>query len=137
MTSETTPLLQEQPHHETTTTVENENENETHSLSRRAIITILLLAVIILTIDLGAFIGAAATTDIFEDIICRQYYSSFNQGPPSFPSSDVSLWSSSSSPYFQRDGAGLDRRKYCKIEPVQSELAVVMGWMDTFSMIPS
>lgn len=64
---------------------------------------------LVLVVDFGFFLAIPAQTKIFEDILYRQYYA---------PSVDISE-------------AG------CKVAPVQSELAHIGGWKDTFDALPS
>lgn len=74
---------------------------------------IALVATIVLISDLAGYAATAPQLQIFEDIICRQYYYSL-QGESN------------------HTGQGVN----CKIEPVQSELALINGWADTFQTIP-
>lgn len=69
---------------------------------------IVAISVILLISQVGNFIAMAPQTAILEGIICREH------APLSSESED-----------------GL-----CKSEPVQTELALVLGWKDTFEMIP-
>jgi hypothetical protein len=70
----------------------------------------------ILLIDLGGFLGAPAQTQIFENIICRHHYAQARHMP-------------------QQAVKDLDEAA-CKIDPVQTELAFVNGWKDTFDVLP-
>lgn len=65
---------------------------------------------LILTLDVVASVPTAPRMVIFEDIICRNHYALSRDG----------------------DGEAMD----CKIEPVQSELAQINGWKETFDTIP-
>ncbi|KAK5011654.1 hypothetical protein LTR28_010137 [Elasticomyces elasticus] len=67
------------------------------------------VSVLILVADIVATAPIAPRMVIFEDIICRNHYAAW------------------------QDSAGLGD---CKIEPVQSELARIAGWKDTFDTIP-
>jgi len=71
---------------------------------------VLQLCALTLVFDFTQYSVYAPLTAVFEDIICNHYYSS---AAPSLS---------------QRD---------CKIFPVQSELALVKGYKDTFNQIPS
>lgn len=70
----------------------------------------------ILLIDLGGFLGAPAQTQIFENIICRHHYAQARHMP-------------------QQAVKDLDEAA-CKIDPVQTELAFINGWKDTFDVLP-
>lgn len=70
------------------------------------------ISVYILAIDLGYYLTAAPQMEIFQNIICRRTYSHIYPGGAD-------------------DDDGL-----CKSEAVQRELAVVNGWMDTFTVLP-
>ncbi len=59
--------------------------------------------------DIAYSVAIAPRIVIFEEVICRQYYAKLQTGAD-----------------------GLD----CKIEPIQSELALINGWKDTLSLIP-
>lgn len=71
---------------------------------------LLVGSVLVLLADFGFFLAIPPQTKIFEDILCNQYYAS------------------QSIPPFEAD---------CKIAPVQSELARINGWKDTFDALPS
>lgn len=66
---------------------------------------------LILILDVVASVPTAPRMVIFEDIICRNHYASLQDGG---------------------GGGAVD----CKIEPVQSELAIINGWKETFDTIP-
>jgi hypothetical protein len=66
---------------------------------------------LILILDVVASVPTVPRMVIFEDIICRNHYASLRDGG---------------------DGGAVD----CKIEPVQSELAIINGWKETFDSIP-
>lgn len=68
-------------------------------------------ALVVLLIDFGGFLSIPAQTEIFQDIICRHYYATYSVVP-------------------EADGD-------CKVAFVQSELAAVNGWKDTFDALPS
>lgn len=67
-------------------------------------------SLLIFLADLGFFLSIPPQTKIFEDILCRQHYAAY----PAQPS-----------------------EQNCKIAPVQSELARINGWKDTFDALPS
>ena len=64
-------------------------------------------SLIVLLVDFGGYLSTPAQIKIFENILCRRYYSS---------SDDESV---------------------CKAAPIQSELAFINGWKDTFAALPS
>jgi len=84
------------------------------SIKRR---TFLITAAAIVIIDLAMWLGIAPQAQIFEDIICRQYYEHASSDP-----AKIVL------PIASYD---------CKVPPVQNELAFVTGWQDTLFSIPS
>ncbi|KZF26174.1 MFS general substrate transporter [Xylona heveae TC161] len=71
---------------------------------------------LILIIDVSNDIQKAPQTEIFEKIICRRFYRDGNHA--------------------LSDSASSLERYDCKIEPVQSEVALINGWLDTFAMLP-
>jgi len=75
---------------------------------------ILPLCVVMLIIDMANYVAIAAQTAILEDIACRKYYSSATHRIHSL---DVET-------------------QNCKIEPVQSEIALIIGWKDAIETIP-
>lgn len=68
-------------------------------------------SLVVLLADFGPYLAIPAQTKLLEDIICQRYYAS--QGLP------------------------LGHENDCKIPHVQSELAVINGWKDTFDALPS
>lgn len=95
-------------------TADSPSLQQPQSNSRHALRVIVLIATISLISDLAGYAAVAPQLDIFEGIICRQYYTMLGDSTASDQ---------------------LDREK-CKIEPVQSELALINGWTDTFQTIP-
>lgn len=80
------------------------------ALRRRVFIALLAMICIL---DLGAVLGASPATQIYEEIICWNHYNDISKNPSKM----------------------LDKvPRDCKIEPVQSELAFLTGWMDTVQM---
>jgi hypothetical protein len=75
-------------------------------------------AILLLTINFGLYLSVAPQIEVFEQAICQRYQSAIN---------DTAL------------GPTIIRVQddICKSEPVQSELAVVLGWKDTFQNLPS
>ncbi|KAJ5676528.1 uncharacterized protein N7477_002161 [Penicillium maclennaniae] len=79
----------------------------------RKLLVFLVCSVLILAVDFGFFMAAAPQTAVFEEIICR------NHGLQPRSSNGTS--------------GGLDP---CKSELVQGELALVLGYKDTFDTLP-
>ncbi|KAK5010867.1 hypothetical protein LTR28_007259 [Elasticomyces elasticus] len=96
---------------QTSTHEAGEDANERYQASRSpsAFSITMAVSVLILITDIVATAPIAPRMVIFEDIICRNHYAAW------------------------RDSAGLGD---CKIEPVQSELARIGGWKETFDTIP-
>jgi hypothetical protein len=82
------------------------------SLTSKKLVVSIICATMLLATDFGFFMAQAPQTAIFEEIICR------NHG----------LWS--------RDAATIDGVDPCKSELVQGELALILGWKDTFDVLP-
>jgi hypothetical protein len=80
-----------------------------HGRSPSALYVTLAVSALILLADVVASVPVAPRMVIFEDIICRNYYAASENG--------------------QEIGN-------CKIGPVQSELALINGWKETFDTIP-
>lgn len=93
--------------------------------TRHALITLIILGTILFVLEAGNYISMAPQRAIFEQIVCDGYYVAFNGGKKR--AADLSVL---------RGGGpdAIDER--CKIEPVQSEVAFVSEWLDTFQMIP-
>ena len=77
---------------------------------------VVLLYLFILVVDFGGILQIAPMTEIFEGIICRDYYA----GPHS-PADNVD------------DGQLLS----CKIPPVQKEIAFLYGIQNLLQILPS
>ncbi|KAL2867573.1 MFS transporter [Aspergillus lucknowensis] len=82
------------------------NRDQARPSTRSAFAVTIAISVLLMLADICNDITLAPRMVIFEDIICRDYYT---------------------------DIAGVTD---CKIEPVQSELARINGWKRTFTMIP-
>ncbi|OQD60699.1 hypothetical protein PENPOL_c021G03643 [Penicillium polonicum] len=80
-----------------------------HNRLPSAFAVTIVTSVLIMIVDIVASVPVAPRMVIFEDIICRNYYAA------------------------AQDSEGLSN---CKIEPIQSELALINGWKDTFETIP-
>lgn len=65
-----------------------------------------------LIVDIAGLITIAPRLAIFEQIICKEHYTQVSGGA---------------------GGTGMGD---CKVEPVQSELALINGWRETFDNIP-
>lgn len=81
---------------------------------------ITLCAIATLILDFGVTVIAAPKVRMFESIICNNYYRSLD---------DSMLHST----MYGRDGISEDQ---CKIPPVQSALANIIGWQVLFDGIP-
>ncbi|KAL3429942.1 major facilitator superfamily domain-containing protein [Aspergillus tetrazonus] len=99
--TETTPLLQNARQSPDST-------GPTRLIHRRSAV-IVLIAVIVFVIDLGASMQSASQVAVYEKIICQRYLSG------------LSLVASPEA---------------CKADPIQSELAAINGWKNTLDMIP-
>ncbi|PYH40629.1 MFS transporter [Aspergillus saccharolyticus JOP 1030-1] len=83
---------------------------------RRSRWILLFVCFIIVTLDFGDYLSIAPQLQIYEDIICHRVHPELFAG-------------------------GLDRltaasNALCKSADVQGELALLVGWKDTFSMLP-
>jgi MFS family permease len=94
-----------------------ETRSNTTSVTRRSIGVLALVCILLLLIDISGFLGLAPQTQIFEDIICQNYYDSIDKQP------------NQSYPPISGD-------ERCKIEPIQSELAMILGYKDTLDQLP-
>ncbi|KAL9112669.1 MAG: hypothetical protein Q9187_007729 [Circinaria calcarea] len=74
--------------------------------------TILALSAVMLILDTSNYISMAPETAILEHIVCGKYYAS------------LGIFDGKLQP---------DK---CKIEPVQSEVAIILGWKDALDTIP-
>jgi hypothetical protein len=75
--------------------------------------------IMMLTINFGSYLGLPPQIQVFEDIICRSYrQKNFN--------------------HTSRNATAILplNDDICKSAPVQSELALVSGWKDTFEILP-
>lgn len=77
--------------------------------SRNVLTVTIAASVLILILDVVASVPMTPRLVLFEEIICRNHYST---------------WGSN---------AEMDD---CKVAPVQSELALINGWKETFDTIP-
>jgi MFS family permease len=85
---------------------------QSQSLNSKKLVVSIICATMLLATDFGFFMAQAPQTAIFEEIICR------NHGLRS------------------RDAATIDGVDPCKSELVQGELALILGWKDTFDVLP-
>lgn len=76
----------------------------------------LLCFVIIVTVDMAAYLTSAPQVRLFESIVCLDYYRANDPG------------------IIGRDGSVPE--EYCKIDSVQSEIAMLNGLQTLFSNIP-
>lgn len=88
----------------------DEDESYQHTRPPNAFSITVTATVLVFIMDIVGTAPVASQMVIFEKIICRDYYAEW-----------------------QTD-AGLSTA--CKIEPIQSELAMVSGWWGTFETIP-
>jgi MFS family permease len=72
---------------------------------------LIAICTLLIVLDIAGYLAIAPQTKIFQDIICAKYY---NETITSFQMDD----------------------KRCKIEPVQSEIALLNGWKDTLDQLP-
>lgn len=78
---------------------------------------VVLAFALVAIIDMGAFLGDAPRTRVFEANICLGYYREAN---PSVIRPDDTI-----------------AEKLCKVDGVQQRLAMIFGWQDMFDAIPS
>lgn len=102
----------------------NESSSTVHPtppLSQRQRISVITLcAIATLILDFGVTVIAAPKVRMFESIICNSYYRS----------RDNSILPDT---VYERNGISEDQ---CKIQPVQSALANIIGWQVLFDGIP-
>ncbi|KAJ5312011.1 hypothetical protein PENANT_c022G11433 [Penicillium antarcticum] len=104
----------------TTSTHETEpllSADPTISPTRKSkkVLILIVCAVFLLSAEFGFFMSTAPQTAVFEDIICRNYQAGLH-GTENATQPDLNP---------------------CKSEAVQGELAIVIGYKDTFDTIPS
>lgn len=83
-----------------------------------------MCSLLTLATDFGIFMSNAPQTAIFEAIICRDYQTSLRRTGAGNATLDSGI-----------SNALLDSN-LCKSETVQGELAIVIGYKDTFDVIP-
>lgn len=83
------------------------------SSSSKKLLVLVVCSIIIMSVDFGFFMAQAPQTAIFEEIICR------NHGLQSRTANGTS--------------DGIDP---CKSELVQGELALILGYKETFEVLP-
>ncbi|OKL60951.1 hypothetical protein UA08_03240 [Talaromyces atroroseus] len=102
---ESTPLL-------ATEQVEGQGQDSQYNVqptsAHQSTSILALVCTLLMLIDISGFLGMAPQMQIFEDIICQNYYATGNR---------TSLHD-------------------CKTEPVQSELAIIQAYKDTFDQLP-
>lgn len=76
----------------------------------------LLCFVLVVTVDMAAYLSSAPQIRLFESIICLDYY---KENDPGFI-----------------DGNGNVPEEHCKIDQVQGEIAMLNGFQTLFSNIP-
>jgi MFS family permease len=112
---ETTSLLspsdQDQDRQEQQAASNSPDTSTRSSWSRTQYRAMVVGSIIMLMVDFGIFLGAAPQIQIFQEIICDTYYAKLNQVP-------------------------LFNETRCLAEPIQSELALVLGLKNTFDSLP-
>ncbi|CAI7565045.1 unnamed protein product [Penicillium bialowiezense] len=89
----------------------------TSALESKKIVVFTVCAVLLLAVDFGFYMSNAPQLAVFEDIICRNYKETLRRtGEALTPS--------------------LIEGNPCKSEAVQGELALVIGYKDTFDVLP-
>jgi len=93
----------------------------TTSFNRQQRRVLAILSAIFIIVNFGAMMEDAPMTVIFQDIICKKYYKDAAKAgnmtiTPAVPLVAVLPFD-------------------CKIEPVQTELAFIIGWKNTIEMI--
>ncbi|EED14312.1 conserved hypothetical protein [Talaromyces stipitatus ATCC 10500] len=112
--NERTPLLDSPPDNDAPEEQPLSARKSFYSIeNRRVLYTIASLCLVLFIFDISNYIAVVPQTAIFEEIVCRDYYSS-----------GFSVLGNTSG----------DK---CKIEPIQSEVALISGWRDTFETIPA
>lgn len=84
----------------------------TKPASKHVLQVIILISSVLLISDLAGYAAYAPQLDIYESIICKQYYAGLG-----------------------KEAGNVDRPD-CKVSAVQSELVLIMAWSDTFPQIP-
>jgi MFS family permease len=85
--------------------------SECESLRRKPTRILITICTLLIVVDIAGYLAIAPQTKIFQDIVCAQYY---NETVATVQIDD----------------------KRCKIEPVQSQIALLSGWKDTFDQLP-
>lgn len=83
------------------------------SAGSKKLLILVVCSIFVLALDFGFFLGTAPQTQIFEQIICRNYQTNLHRA------------------------GNITNGDPCKSEAVQGELALVIGLKDTFEGIPS
>lgn len=116
MTSETTPLLGRIPDEDVQQPRgNNDSSGEFKSVDYHATYVILICSFLILAADVAAFMSMAPLTRLLESVICQDYYrrnAAFQDASTEIP------------------------EHMCKINPIQSELAMLKGWSAVFDCLP-
>ena len=71
---------------------------------------------IVFLVDFGANVFGAPWLRLYESIVCRNFYEKF----------DTSMIG----------GNGMVDERYCKVNPVQEELALLVGWQTFVNFFP-
>ncbi|KAL4795074.1 major facilitator superfamily domain-containing protein [Aspergillus venezuelensis] len=106
--TETTPLLPPQPEHQPEQTPPFPPSHPEHPNAHKIALLVFIVAI---TIDFGDYLSTTPRTQILENIICHNLHpdtaTASNPNPP-----------------------------ICKDADVQSELALINGWKETFDLLP-
>ena len=105
-----TPLLRSFPRD-----VEDELDEPTSRTQRSTYYVLGLVLTIVFAADLAGSISKAPLIRVYESIICNAHYKIVDPG-------------------LIRNGQVEER--YCKVAPVQEELALLRGWHDFFDYLP-
>lgn len=90
----------------------------------KKLLILVVCSLLTLATDFGIFMSNAPQTAIFEEIICRDYQANLRRAGAGNATLDSGI-----------SNALLDSNP-CKSETVQGELAIVIGYKDTFDVLP-
>lgn len=92
-------------------------DQPTRKQTKPWVVMVILAFALVAIIDMGAFLGEAPRTRVFEANICLGYY---RETDPSVIGKD-----------------GTIAEKLCKVDTVQQKMAMIFGWQEMFDAIPS
>jgi len=93
----------------------------TTSFNRQQRRVLAILSAIFIIVNFGAMMEDAPMTVIFQDILCKKYYKDAARAGNTTDAPAVPLFAA----------VAFD----CKVEPIQTELAFIIGWRNTIEMI--